>query len=154
MPKWALIFGIVLVLLGLLGYFGAPATPPEANRENLQAPSGDRSGLDPGAKDAPTKSVTALIPAAFGMLLVLCGTLGLIPNLRKHAMHAAAAVALLGVLAAGGRLASGIDKLLEGDFSRTTLFLMGMTVICGLYVYLSVQSFRQARKARQAETVQ
>ncbi|MBX3419549.1 MAG: hypothetical protein KF851_18245 [Pirellulaceae bacterium] len=154
MPKWALVFGALLVGLGLLGYFGGENKPGDANSASIEKSVVGENGNTEVSSDSGAKRGTALIPAAFGMLLVICGTLGTLPDLRKHAMHVAAAVALLGFLASFGRLAMGIGKLLEGDFSRATLFLMGMAALCGAYVFLSIQSFRQARKARQGESVQ
>src|SRR5688572_15194360 len=46
------------------------------------------------------QSPTALIPAGFGTLLLLLGFGSLVkPGMRKHFMHAAVALALLGFLA-------------------------------------------------------
>ncbi len=148
MPKWAIVFGALLVALGLIGYFGASSA-------SASPPAGSGSGSVATAESdaaVPTKSAkTALIPAAFGFLLMLCGTLGLLENLRKHAMHVAAAVGLIGFLAAAGRLAMGLGKLLEGDVSRATWFLIGMALLCGVYVFMSIQSFRRARLSRSSE---
>ena len=44
----------------------------------------------------PKYKKTALIPAAFGLALLLCGALALKESRKKHAMHAAAMVGLLG----------------------------------------------------------
>jgi hypothetical protein len=44
-----------------------------------------------------THSLTALIPLVFGILLDSCGALALHPRFRKHAMHGASLLALLGV---------------------------------------------------------
>jgi hypothetical protein len=52
-------------------------------------------------KDPANSGRTALIPGAFGVLLVLCGVLALRESLRKHAMHVASAVALLGTVGRG-----------------------------------------------------
>ena len=54
---------------------------------------------------------TALIPAGFGAVLILCGVLAANPARRKHAMHAAALIGLLGAL---GGLGMSIPKLLKG----------------------------------------
>ncbi len=59
--------GVILVALGLFGYFGS-------------------------ASDSP--SPTALIPAGFGAVLIVLGIVAHKPGVRKHAMHAAAAVGL------------------------------------------------------------
>ena len=63
MPLTAIVFGILLIGLGVGGFFGTGAAHP-----------------------------TALIPAAFGLVLALLGLVALLkPNLRKHVMHVAAA---------------------------------------------------------------
>jgi hypothetical protein len=89
-----------------------------------------------------------LIPSAFGLLLLICGTLGLDERLRKHAMHAAAGIGLLGFLASGARLFSKIGDILSGNISRPMWFIILMAVLCLVYVVLSVRSFIQARRAR------
>lgn len=66
-------------------------------------------------------------------------------------MHLAAAVGLLGFLGAGGRLASKAGAWLSGDpavNSRAMWFIVAMTIVCLVYVVLSVKSFVDARKAR------
>lgn len=141
MPKWALIFGALLVAVGLVGYFGA------ASSAGAAAGAVATSSADSSASSASAK--TALIPALVGMALVLCGTIGLMPDARKHAMHVAAGVALLGFLAAAGRIGMTLGKLMQGDISRASYFLIAMALLCGAYVFLSVQSFRTARKERE-----
>ena len=92
MASTTIVFGILLTLLGLVGYF--------------------LTG---------TSSLTALIPALFGLLLLVLGFLARSESMRKHAMHAAAAVALVGCVGAlipllrtpSGR-ASGDGGLLPG----------------------------------------
>jgi hypothetical protein len=71
--------------------------------------------------------------------------------MRKHAMHGAAGVALLGFLASGGRLASKLGDIFAGNISRPLMFSILMAVLCLAYVLLSVRSFIAARKARNAQ---
>ena len=85
MAKVAIIFGIALVLLGVVGYFSA---------------------------DADHRSVTAFIPAFVGAPLVLCGVIAMNPAVRKHAMHFAAVLGLLGFIAPLGRL---IPQMAKGN---------------------------------------
>jgi hypothetical protein len=141
MPKWALIFGALLVTVGLVGYLGADA--PAGSAADAVTTTGAEGAV------SPASAKTALIPALVGMALVLCGTIGLMPDARKHAMHVAAGVALLGFLAAAGRIGMTIGKLMQGDISRASYFLIGMALLCGAYVFLSVQSFRNARRERE-----
>jgi hypothetical protein len=77
MASYAVAFGALLIGLGAWGYLGAE----EVHR-----------------------SVTALIPAFVGLPLLLLGFLAFKEKMRKHAMHAAAAIGLLGFVAAAARL--------------------------------------------------
>lgn len=74
MPQISLYFGGVLILLGLLSYFGTGQT-----------------------------SLTAMIPSAFGVALAICGGLANAPSRRKLWMHVAATIALLGIIGVGMR---------------------------------------------------
>ena len=143
MAKWAIVFGLLLTALGLVGYFGSdPGAMTADPAPAAAAAEGDSAAAKPG----PSK--TALIPSAFGLLLLICGTLGLDERLRKHAMHAAAGIGLLGFLASGTRLFSKIGDILSGNISRPMWFIILMAVLCLVYVVLSVRSFIQARRAR------
>ena len=92
MAKLALGFGLALIGLGAWGYLGATAGHA---------------------------SLTALIPAAVGGLLLACGLVALREGLRMHAMHAAALVGLLGTLLAAGRGVMKIGPLLSGQATLT-----------------------------------
>lgn len=126
MAPFTMVFGILLVILGLAGYFA-----PE---------------MFPGGEQV-TKSVTALIPAFVGGALFLLGVLALKENLRKHAMHAAATVGLLGFLGAGVQF---LRKALGDSFAwgPGTISQAIMAVLCGVFVVLCVKSFIDARRAR------
>jgi hypothetical protein len=92
---------------------------------------------------------TALIPAGVGLLLLVCGLIARNDRLRKHAMHAAVVVGLLGFLAAVGRLGmvlarGGRPTALSG----TSLGLMAL--LTGVFVVMCVRSFIAARRARNA----
>jgi hypothetical protein len=91
-------------------------------------------------------SLTALIPALFGAVLVICALVARNEAARKHAMHAAVAVGLIGALAALGR---GVPAALDGGATRpAVLSQLIMGVLLLIYVALGVQSFIAARKAR------
>ncbi len=91
-------------------------------------------------------SVTALIPAVFGAVLVICALVARNEAARRHAMHAAVAVGLIGALAALGR---GVPAALDGGATRpAVLSQLVMGVLLLIYVGLGVQSFIAARKAR------
>jgi len=127
------VFGLLLVALGVWGYWGGVLglwTP-------LGFPTPERL------------SATALIPAAAGILLFVLGLLAFKESLLKHAMHGAAMVGLLGFLAAGSRLIMTlVGKGKVEGVGGTSLVVM--TVLCGVFVVLCINSFIQARRRRRA----
>lgn len=88
-----------------------------------------------------SRSLTALIPAAIGVPILLLGFLAFRQSARKHAAHAAAFLAALGLLAAIGRLASAGIR-----WSPASVSLIMMIVLCGGFVVLCVKSFLDARR--------
>ena len=96
-------------------------------------------------------SLTALIPAAFGLLLVLAGVLARNERWRMHAMHAAVLVALLGFLGSARGLL-GLGAVLDGTAARpaATVSQAIMAVLTFVYIVLAVRSFIEARRARRA----
>ncbi len=98
------------------------------------------------------RSLTAFIPAAFGVLFLVLGLLALRPLLRKHAMHMAALLALIGFIGAAARaIPAGIRLAHGGDentnpnaFKATT----AMAVLCLLFVLACVYSFIAARRRK------
>jgi hypothetical protein len=93
-------------------------------------------------------SITALIPAMFGAVLLIIALVARSPESRKHAMHAAVALALVGLI---GTIPRIIPALRAGDIQRpAVLAQIAMAVILLVYVLLGVKSFIDARKARQA----
>jgi len=115
-----LVVGILLIALGLAGY---------------------------GLQETENRSWTALIPAFLGIAFVVLGVLAYKDNLRKHAMHAAAALGLFGVLAGLGRL---LPTAFSGKltFGLATVCISLMILICAVFVGLCVNSFIQARRRR------
>ena len=125
MPNITIGFGAVLCAIGLFGYFG--------------------SALE-------NRSPTAFIPAVFGVLLIICGLLAHKANLRKHAMHAAAAVGLIGFIAAAGRGIPKLGSAISDDptIHRAPRLVLLMMVVCLVFVGITVKSFIDARRRRQA----
>ena len=114
-------FGVLLILLGVVGWVG--------------------SGME---------SPTALIPSVFGLLLVIAGALARKESRRKHAMHAAAMVGLLGFLGSASGLLQ-LPALLGGaEVARPAAVWSksAMAVLSAVFVGLCVKSFIDARKAR------
>ena len=116
MSSTTIVFGILLLLLGLGGYVLTD-----------------------------TSSMTALIPAVFGLLLLILGIVARAEAARKHAMHAAAMVGLLGVL---GALFSLIGTPLDVRPPFAVFSQVAMLVLTAVFVALCVKSFRDARRAR------
>jgi hypothetical protein len=115
-----IVFGVLLILVGVVAY-----TLSEVHAQ------------------------TALIPAYVGIVLALLGAIALSARARKHAMHVAVIVGLLGFLAAAGRLVGGLAA------GRTPTRLAGtslglMALLTGIFVVLCVRSFIAARRNRLA----
>jgi len=120
MPNTAIWFGRILVLIGIIGY---------------------AYGIYGG-----NASVTAFIPAAFGIILMALGHIAVAKeDLRKHLMHAAVIVALLGFILPAGRL---VSKLGDLTLSAAVVSQVAMSLVCLIFVVLAVQSFIAARKER------
>src|SRR2546428_85269 len=98
---------------------------------------------------AETPSPTALIPAGFGIAFIVLGTLAIREKYRKHAMHVAAMVGVIGFL--GGAI-MGFPKLLPllaGEIAdpRTLHKAQSQNLLaftCLIFVLLCVNSFIQA----------
>jgi len=97
-------------------------------------------------------SVTALIPAAFGFLLLGLGLLAARPSLHAHAIHGAMAVALLGVLGTLMQVVKLPALLTGGDVERPLAVVSGTLtlILCGFLLTLGIRSFTAARGARSA----
>ena len=120
MPVTSIVTGIILILIGGVGY---------------------AYGLSTGHA-----SVTALIPAFFGIVLAFLGWLAQTKeNLRKHLMHAGVVVALIGFILPTGRLFSKMNDL---TWSAAVLSQAAMAFVCLIFVILTIQSFAAARRNR------
>ena len=117
MPTTTRIVGLVLMILGIASYWLTGRT-----------------------------SVTALIPAFLGVVFVVLAYVARNEAARKHAMHVAVAMALLGLLGVLGR---AIPSIANGQIGRPAVIAQLLTaLILAYYVYLGVQSFIAARRAR------
>ena len=118
MPSTAIWIGRILILIGIAGYaygfFGGSA------------------------------SITAMIPAFFGIVLTLLGHFASAKeSMSKHLMHAAMLVALIGFVLPAGRL---LSKFSDITLSAAYLSQIGMALFCLLFVVLGVRSFIAARR--------
>lgn len=106
--------------------------------------------LGVGGYLATRTSLTALIPAGFGVLFLVLGLIARNPKSRKHAMHIAAMLGVLGILGSARGLAR-LPALLSGeDVSRPAAVAAqsAMAAILIVFVALCVKSFVDARRAR------
>lgn len=122
MPSTAIACGVLLILIGIIGYV---------------------YGLLTGGG-----SWTALIPAAVGLILTILGYLAKSKeNLRMHLMHAAVLIGLLGFLASLGDFFRTGFKF---DVSAPLISKLAMALVCLIFVILCVKSFIDARRNRVA----
>jgi hypothetical protein len=114
-------FGVVLVILGLGGYFGTDRISP-----------------------------TALIPAAFGLLLIIFGAMARDEKRRKLAMHIAVTVGLLGFLGTAMALVDLPTVISGGTVARPAAVIAKsiMAILMAVYVGMCVKSFIDARRRR------
>jgi hypothetical protein len=125
MAKTTIVFGILLIILGLVGYWGTGSIHP-----------------------------TALIPTWFGLALVVGGFLANSRSeiRRKIFAHINVTVGLLGFLGAVGSALHGYGHArslgMDPDYKAMTsqLVMAGLMLI---YVNLCIQSFIKVRKSRE-----
>lgn len=94
-------------------------------------------------------SVTALIPAFVGVLLLICAALAhQRASLRRHAMHAALVIALLGALGSLMNVAK-LGELVAGTAERPSAVVVStiMFVLLVVHIAMGVRSFIAARRA-------
>jgi hypothetical protein len=123
MAKVTLVFAVLFIALGLVGFITTGSSHP-----------------------------TALIPAALGLLLGIFGALSLGPNpsRRKLFMHINVTLGLLGFLGTVMGLIQWFQMLAGATVKNppATESKAIMALLCLLYVALCVRSFIAARKAR------
>jgi len=121
MPRAAVLVGVLLIILGVASYL--------------------LSGR---------ASVTALIPAFFGLPILVLGWLAMRVTWRRHAMHAAAGLALLGLLGALRGVPDTLALLSGETVERPTAVVVQtvMAVVCLVFVIMAVRSFVAARRSR------
>ena len=118
MPSITIICGVILILIGVIGY---------------------AYGMSDG-----NASPTALIPAAFGLVLAVLGAASRArEDLRKHLMHAAVTVGLIGFLITAGRLVMNLSRL---TLNAATVAQITMSLVCLIFVILCIKSFINARR--------
>ena len=91
-------------------------------------------------------SITALIPLFIGVPIIILGVLAFDEQRIKHAMHAASVLILLGLIGSLYRLT---HKIILGNIDESSIILILMSVICIIFLILAINSFIEARKARE-----
>lgn len=93
-------------------------------------------------------SATALIPAYFGLLVVPMGLLAILkPQAKRHFMHVAAALSLLGVLGTVKGFINSFTLMNGGEVLRPQAVVVQavMCVVSAVYLVFCVRSFINAR---------
>lgn len=122
MARTTIIFGVMLVAVGIVGYVGTAAV-----------------------------SVTALIPAVFGVVLAILGWLALSERYRrKHAVHLAAATGLVAFLGTVRGLIELVGLVSGAEVPRpaTVVSQSVVAILMAVFVGLCVKSFIDARRVR------
>jgi multisubunit Na+/H+ antiporter MnhF subunit len=119
MAKVTLVFAVLLIVLGLVGFIGTGSEHP-----------------------------TALIPTWFGLAMGVCGVLAISPRERRRKlfMHINVTIGLVGFL---GTVAEILRNLgFSKDVDATALLAKtAMAWLMLIYVIFCVRSFRAARRS-------
>lgn len=121
MAKLSIVFGLILIILGLISYFGISS-----------------------------ESVTALIPTFLGIPVLILGFLALKEKYLKHSMHATAVLMLLGFGGTVLGLIK-FFRMLGGEvFERPSAITIQaiMALLCLIFLISAIKSFIDARKKR------
>ena len=140
MYKTTILFGALLIITGLAGYLGTGS-----------------------------EHKSALIPAAFGLVILICGLLAANESRRMMAMHIAVLIGLLGAIGSAYSLykvyfnnASSDDSFIDTLLASTrdifkqasygdaaVISKLVTSILCAVFVGLCIRSFIAARKARE-----
>ncbi len=122
MPKLAISFGILFIIIGLAAYFGISS-----------------------------ESITALIPAFLGVPMLILGWLALNEKYLKLAMHGAAVLALIGFGGTVSGLFKFFRMIGGEEFERSAAITVQaiMALLCLIFLVFAVKSFIEARRNKQ-----
>ena len=96
---------------------------------------------------AEERSPTALIPAFFGIAALIAAIIAAVKkDFRKHAMHVAALIALIG----SAPLVMGLVRVFREDLAAGGMIITGVFSIG--FLALCIRSFVQARKAAKTQS--
>ncbi len=125
MTTITILFGVLLNVVGLVGFFCTGAVHPKA-----------------------------LIPCALGLLLIIIALIGRKPDQHMHAMHAAVLVGLIG-FGATCKALFNLNLVMLGHAGTEEVAIISKSAtafLCGLFVLRCIQSFIDARKAKKQGT--
>ena len=118
MPKITIYYAAILILIGVIGYLS--------------------SGM---------VSITALIPAFFGVVFVVLGIMAMFGNMRKNAMHVATVLAFIALLFTIGGIFDVASMLSGEPIERpgAAVTKSFMAIFSLIYFALCLWSFISAR---------
>lgn len=121
MAKFSIATGIILIILGLISYFGISS-----------------------------ESITALIPSFLGIPVLILGIIALSEKYLKHSMHAVAVLMLLGFAGTVSGLIK-FFRMISGEvFERPSAITIQaiMCFLCLIFLLFAIKSFIDARSKR------
>ena len=127
MIKETIIFALALIVLGVASYIVTDAV-----------------------------SITALIPSFMGIVILICGLLATSENIKKHVMHTAVLVTLVGGVFAAIKGVPGIKAMLMGiEIARPAAAIEQgvMVVLCFIYLVMSIRWFLGNRKKKSPKMI-
>ena len=120
MAGLSVLMGFLLILLGVVGYVASDMVSP-----------------------------TALIPAAFGVVILMLGAYGRAPGRRAVAMHLAMGIAIVGVIGSVAGLlavARWMTGSYDGPLTLAPIARALMAVLLVIYLAAGIKSFVAARR--------
>lgn len=119
MAKLSIVYGVILILMGLIAYFWIRS-----------------------------ESITALIPTFVGIPMLILGWLGLNEKYLKHTMYIASVLMLLGFGGTVGGLIKFFRILGGEEFERASAVTVQaiMALLCLVFLIFAVKSFVDVRR--------
>lgn len=121
MARVSILFGLTLIILGLYSYFGVS-----------------------------TESITALIPAFVGVIILILGVIGLKEKNLKNTMHIAAVLMLIAFIGSVRGFIALPDLFLgtaERPWAIIAQVIMG--IIALIFLIMAIRSFIDSRKKKE-----
>jgi len=121
MTKTTIYAGIILIILGIVAYFASHA-----------------------------QSITALIPVLFGAPIFILGLIARKESIRKHVVHGALVVALIGLVGSVNGIPQFVAMVLGNNVLRPAAVIVKtiMALILLVYIIMGINSFVQARRRK------